>query len=87
MLSWSATEPDLVSIGIAVRDLAHAVCIGFPLSGLKSAISDLRDECIEVIDEECVHRVTGVFWLLNNVHVPMLPYLPDGLCIVWKECG
>jgi hypothetical protein len=53
-LQWSAAEPDLVSVGIAVRDLAHAVRIGFPLRGVESPISDVRDEPIEVIDEERV---------------------------------
>ena len=84
-LQWSAAEPDLVSVGIAVRDLAYAVRIGFPLRGLKSPIGDLRDERIEVIDEERVPGVAGVFWLLHNVHVPMRSQLPHGLCVVWKE--
>ena len=87
LLSWSAAEPDLVSIGIAVRDLAHAVRIGFPLGWIESPIGDLRDECIEIIDEERVHRVTGVFRLPNNVHVPMLRHLPNRLCVGWKKCG
>jgi hypothetical protein len=34
-----------------------------------------------------VHGVSGVFRLLDNVHVPMLRNLPDGLCVVWKEYG
>jgi hypothetical protein len=84
-LEWSAAEPDLVSVGIAVRDLAHTVRIGFPLRGVESPTSDLRDESIEVIDEERVHRVTGVFQLLHNVHVPMLCKLPNSLFVVWEE--
>ena len=51
--------------------LRNAVRIGFPLRGVESQTSDLRDERIEVIDEERVHGVTGVFQLLHNVHVPM----------------
>src|SRR5437764_9360035 len=85
-LQWSATEPDLVSVGIAVRGLAHAVRVGFPLHGVESPIGYLRDERIEVVDEERVHGVAGVFRLLHNVHVPMLRKLPHGLCLVWKEC-
>lgn len=53
-LQWSATKPDLVSVGIAVRDLAHSVRVGFPLQGVESTIGYLRDERIEVIDEESV---------------------------------
>ena len=56
-LSWSATEPDLAPVGVAIRDLAHAVRIAFPLRGVESVISDLCDERIEVIDEE---RAPGV---------------------------
>jgi hypothetical protein len=37
-LPWSAAEPDLVSVGIAVRDLAHAVGVGFPLHRVESPI-------------------------------------------------
>src|SRR5262249_35164546 len=84
---WSAAEADLVSIGIAVRDLAHAVRIGFLLRGIESPISDLPDERIEVIDKESVHGVAGVFRLLHNVHVPMLPKLPHRLFVLRKECG
>ena len=83
----TAAQPDLVSIDIAIRDLAHAIGIGFLFHGGDSPISDLRDERIEAIDEKRVHGVSGVFRLLDNVHVPMLRKLPDGLCVVWKECG
>jgi hypothetical protein len=85
--SWfqrNAAEPDLVSVGIAVRGLAHAVRVGFPLHGVESPIGYLRDERIEVIDEERVHGVACGFRLLHNVHVPMLRKLPHGLCVMWK---
>src|SRR5947209_5357352 len=86
-LQWSAAESDLVSVGIAVRDLAHAVGVGFPFRRIKSPIGYLRDERIEVIDEERVHGVAGVLRPLHNVHEPMLCKLPHGLCVVWEECG
>src|SRR6059058_5741842 len=70
-LQWSAAEPDLVSVGIAVRGLAHAVRVGVPLHGVESPIGYLRDERIEVIDEERVHGVAGVLRLLHNEHKPM----------------
>ncbi len=51
-LPWSAAQSDLVSVGITVRDLAHAVGVGFPLHGVESPIGYLRDDSIEVIDED-----------------------------------
>src|SRR5919199_4078913 len=86
-LQRSAAEPDLVSVEIAVRDLAHAVRVGFPLHGVESPIGYLRDERIEVSDEERVHGVAGMLRPLHNIHVPMLRKLPHGLCVGWKECG
>src|SRR5919109_2098445 len=59
-VQWSAAEPDLVSVEIAVRGLAHAVRVGFPLHGVESPIGYLRDDRIEVIDEDRVHGVAGV---------------------------
>src|SRR5436853_3494381 len=88
--SWlqrSAAEADLVSVGIAVRGLAHAVRVGFLLHGVESPLGDLRDERMKVSDEERVHGVAGVFRPLHNVHVAMLRKLPHGLCVVWKEGG
>lgn len=84
---WSAAEPDLVSVGIAVRDLAHTVRVGFPLHRIESPIGSLRDEVIEVIDEARVHGVAGVLQPLHNIHVPMRSQLPHGLCVVWEEGG
>ena len=84
---WSAAESDLVSVGIAVRGLAHAVRVGFPLRRVESPIGYLRDECIEVVDENRVHGVASVLRPLHNVHISMLRKLPHGLCVVWKECG
>jgi hypothetical protein len=85
-LSRSAAKPDLVSVHISVRDLAHTVRIGFPLRRIDSPISDLRHERIEVIDEERVHGVAGMFGLLDNVNVTMFRKLPHGLSVAWKEC-
>src|SRR5579871_3616719 len=85
--SWSAPEPDLVSVGIPVCDLADTVRIGFPLRGVESPASDLRYEPIDIIDEERVPGVPGVFRLLHNVHVPMFCKRPNCLCVVRKECG
>src|SRR5581483_5558231 len=85
-LLWSAAQSDFVSVGIAVRDLAHAVGVGFPLRRGESPIGYLRDERIEVIDEKRVPGVTGVLRLLHNVHEPMRSQLPHGLCVVWEEC-
>jgi hypothetical protein len=65
-LQRSAAEPDLVSVEIVVRGLAHAVRVGFPLHGVESPFGYLRDERIEVIDEERMHGVAGVLWPLHN---------------------
>src|SRR5919198_6609606 len=40
-LQGSAAEADLVAVGIAVRDLAHAVRVGVPRHGIESPLSDL----------------------------------------------
>src|SRR6476619_3545223 len=82
-LQRSATEPDLVSVGIAVCCLANAVRVGFPLRGVKSSIGELRDDRIEIINEDRVLAMTGVFRALLNIQVPMLRKLPHSLCIVW----
>src|SRR6266849_5754880 len=82
---WSAAESDLVSVGITVRDLAHAVGVGFPLRRVESPISYLRDERIEVIDEAQVYSVASVLRSQHNVHVPMLRKLPHGLSVIRKE--
>jgi hypothetical protein len=65
-LPWSATEPSFVSVDIAVGDFAHAIRIRLLLRWFKPPISDLRDECIEVFDEQRVPSVASVFRLLNN---------------------
>jgi DNA-directed RNA polymerase specialized sigma24 family protein len=81
----SAAESDLVSVGIAVRDLAHAVGVGFPLHRVESPIGYLRNERVEVIDEAQVHGMASVLWPQHNVHIPMRSELPHGLCVVRKE--
>ena len=48
----------------------------FPAPRGRAPVGYLRDERIEVIDEERVHGVAGVFRPLHNVHVPMLRELP-----------
>jgi hypothetical protein len=67
--------------------LRTPVRIAFAPCGIESAIGDLRDERIEVIDEERVHSVADMFRLLHNVHVPVFRKLPHGLSAVWQECG
>ena len=66
-LPWSAAECDLVAVGITVRDLAYAILVGCPLDRVKSPITDLRDECVKVIDEERMPGMIGVCGLLHNV--------------------
>jgi hypothetical protein len=85
-LPWSTAESYLVTVGIAVRDLAHTVRIGLLLRRIESPISNVRNERIQVIDEQRVHGVASMFGLLRNIHIPMLRKLPHGLCLMWKEC-
>jgi hypothetical protein len=68
-------DPNLVAIGIAVGDLAHAVGIGFPRCRLKSPHGDLGDNHIEVIDEERMLDVAGVSRQLLKVQVPIVRVL------------
>ncbi len=85
---WSdrgAAEPDLVPVGIVMRNLAHTVGVGLPLRGLDSPIGDLGNEPIEVVHEEGVHGVTGVLGPLHDVNKPILVKLPHGLRVVRKE--
>ena len=83
--AWSAAEPDLVPVGIVIRNLAHTVGVGLPLRGLDPPIGDLVNECIEVVDEDGVHGVTGVFGPPHDEHRPMLVKVPYGLCVVRNE--
>src|SRR5918992_2851933 len=52
---WRAAEPDLVPVGIVIRNLAHTVGVGLPLRALHSPIGNLGNECIEVVDQDGVH--------------------------------
>jgi hypothetical protein len=46
----------------------------------------MRDERIEITDEEQEYGATGTFRSLHDVHIPMLSKFPHGLCLMWKEC-
>jgi hypothetical protein len=87
LLQRSAAERDLVSIGVVVRALAHAVRVGFPLHGIASPLGCLRYKRIEIIDQEQVHSMATVLRPVHNIHIPVLRKLPHSLCIVWKKCG
>lgn len=75
-------EPNRISIAVTVLDLQDAVLKGFPRSWLDSAVRNLFDKRIEVVDEEQVHSVPSVLRLLHNVHVPMFRKFPHCLRIV-----
>jgi hypothetical protein len=74
--AWSAAEPDLVPVGIAVGGLAHTVGVGLTLGWLDSSFGDLGDEGIEVVDEDGVHGVAGMLESLLNEQIPMFRELP-----------
>ena len=44
----------------------RTVEVGLPLRGLDAPIGDLVNECIEVVDEDGVHGVTGVLGPLHD---------------------
>ena len=54
-----APEPDLVAIVIAVRRLADAVGVRLALGRLQSPRADLRDDRVEVVDEDRDQRAAG----------------------------
>src|SRR5687767_14235786 len=86
-LPRSASEADLVSVWIKVGYLADAVFVGLLLCGVEAASANLRDYRIEIVYEDGVLAVTGVFWALLDVDVAVSCKLPYGLNIVWQERG
>jgi hypothetical protein len=70
---------------VVIRSLAHAVRVGLPLRGLDSPVGYLGNECIEVVDEDSVHSVTGMLGPLLDVHRPMLGKFPHGLRVACDE--
>lgn len=83
--AWDPAEPDLVSVGINVGDLAHAIRVRLPLRRLQSPLSYLGHLAVDVINDDGVHGVAGVFWPLNDVHRPVLGEFPHRLCVVGEE--
>ena len=82
---WGAADPDLVALGVAVRGLADAVRLGFPLRGGEPPLGDPRDERVEVVDEDDVPGVPGVLGPLLDEDEPVLGELPHGLGVRWDE--
>jgi hypothetical protein len=56
-----------------------------PASGARLPDRDLGNECIEVVDQDGVHGVTGVLGPLLDEHRPMLGKCPHGLCVGRNE--
>jgi hypothetical protein len=83
--SRRAAEPELVAVGVAVRYFAHAVGIGFPVRWAESALRQLGDEAVEVVDEDEVPRVPGVLGAVLDKDEQVLGKLPHGFSVVGKE--
>src|SRR5262249_17230383 len=83
--AWDSAEPDLVAVGVDVGGLAHAARVRLPLGGLQSPLGYLGHEGVEVINDDGVHGVAGVFGPLADVHRPVLGQLPHGLRVVGEE--
>lgn len=78
-------EPDLVSVGVSVSGLARAVRVRLSLRRLQSALRYLGDQRVEVINDDGVHGVAGVFRLLDDVHRPVFGEFPHSLGVVGEE--
>ncbi len=62
------TEADLVAVRVSIGHLPNPVRVGLALGGFDPSAGDLADHCIEVIDDDRVHRVTGVLRSLFDEH-------------------
>jgi hypothetical protein len=56
-----AAEADLVAARVAVGDLADAIGVGLPVHRLDAPLGDRGDAVVEVVDEDRVLGVAGVF--------------------------
>src|SRR5579859_1285966 len=63
--------PDLVSVGVGVGDLGDTVSVALPVRRLQSPLSYLGHQGVEVVDDDGVHGVAGVFRPLDDVHQPV----------------
>src|SRR5262249_14041837 len=64
-------ESDLVSVGVSVGGLAHAVGVRLLLRRLQPPPGYLGHQGVEVINDDGVHGVAGMFRLLDDVHRPV----------------
>jgi hypothetical protein len=65
----------------------HAIRVRLPLRRLQSQLSDLGHHGVEVIHDDGVHGVAGMFRLLDDEHGPVLSEFPHGLRVVGKNEG
>jgi hypothetical protein len=85
LLERSASEPDLVAVGIAIQRLPHTVGIRLPLHGLDPASGDLGDESVEIVNEDRLDGVTGVLGVLLDEERSVLGKLPHRFCVGCDE--
>src|SRR5215472_18013321 len=83
--AWDPAEPGLVSVGVDVGDLAHAIRVRLPLGGLQSPLSYPSHPAVEVVNDDGVHGVPGMFGPLDDVHRPVLGEFPHRLGVVGEE--
>src|SRR5712691_3772580 len=82
---WDSAEPDLVSVGIDVGGLSHAIRVRLPLCRLQSPLGYLGHQGVEVVNDDGVHGVAGMFRPLYDVHRSVFGEFPHGLRVMGEE--
>src|SRR5438552_8499578 len=80
-----AAEADLVAVVVAVDRLADAVRVRLALGRLQSPRVNVRDERIEVLDDDRDQRAAGATRILLDVDRPLVGQRPDDLARVGEE--
>ena len=83
--AWDPAKPDLVTIRIHVGDLASSVRVRLLLRRLQSPLGYLGHPAVEVVNDDGVPGVAGMFRQLDDVHRPVLSEFPHRLGVVGEE--
>ena len=82
-----STKPDLIAIRIPEQRVADTVAVALLRRRLQSTRCDLRQAVVEVVNERCHDRMSGVLRLLFDGKVTVLGKLPDHFGARRDECG
>ena len=80
--AWEPAEPDLVSVGVSVGDLTHAIGVGLLLRWLQSPLSYACHQGVEVINDDGMPCMAGMFGLMDDEHQPVFGEFPHGLGVI-----